>query len=92
MSRAFPLVKRTVQKIADGGPNIPLWNLISFFGEVIHRISTPDVNQFKANVQALAIHGMFLVFNILRVYQQTLKNTLHNDVWGWDTKKMIGDI
>ena len=60
MSRAFPLVKKTVQKIADGGPNIPLWNLLTFGDvQVMHRISTPDVNKFKTTVQALAINGKY---------------------------------
>ena len=70
MSLAFPLVKRTVQKIADGGPNIPLWNLIDFDDQVIHRISTPDVNQFKTAVEALFIRGMYSIFKISHVYEQ----------------------
>ena len=58
MRREFPLVKRTVEKIADGGPNIPLWNLIGFGGPHLnHHISTSDVNQFKTAIQALALCG-----------------------------------
>merc|ERR1712179_209721 len=56
MTAHFPFVKKTFEKIADSGPNIPLWNLVDFADpDAIHRISTADVNQFKTAVQALAI-------------------------------------
>ena len=59
-------MKRTVEKIADGGPNIPLWNLIDFGDkDAIHRISTSDVNKFKTTIRALAIRsGMYSIFKI----------------------------
>ena len=54
MRSHFPFVKRTVEKIADGGPNIPLWNLVDFGDKnAIHRTSTSNLNHFKRAVQAL---------------------------------------
>ena len=71
MSAHFPFVKRTVEKIAEGGPNIPHWNLIDFGDkDAIHRISTSDVNQFKTAIQALAIRGMYSIFKISCVSEQ----------------------
>ena len=71
MSRHFPFVKRTVEKIADGGPNIPLWNLVEFGDrDAIHRISTPNVNRFKTAVQALRVRGMYSIFKISYLYEQ----------------------
>ena len=63
MSVHFPFVKRAVEKIADGGPNIPLWNLVDFGDrDAIHRISTPDLNKFKRAVQALATRNPWYVY------------------------------
>ena len=71
MSVHFRFVKRAVEKIADGGPNIPLWNLVDFGDpHAIHRISTPDVNQFKTAIQALAIRRMYSIFKISYLYEQ----------------------
>ena len=71
MRSHFPFVKRTVEKIADGGPNIPLWNLVDFGDkDAIHQKSTTDVNEFKTAIQALAIRGMYSIFKISCVYEQ----------------------
>ena len=71
MCSHFPFLKTTVEKIADGGRNIPMWNLFGIGGNikggargVIHRISTADVYQFKRNVQALTCRGMYSIFTI----------------------------
>jgi len=57
MCSHFPFLKTTVEKIADGGRNIPMWNLFGIGRGVPHRINTADVNQFKRNVQALNCDG-----------------------------------
>ena len=83
----FPFVKRTLEKIADSGSNIPLWNLVDFGDpDAIHRISTADVNQFKTAVQALAIRGMYSIFKLSNVYEQLSK--IHCPIMGRDSKKM----
>ena len=75
MSAHFPFVQRTISRIADGGPNIPLWNLIDFADpDAIHRISTPDVGQFKAAVQNLRIRGMLKIFDEVRKKKMSLPN------------------
>jgi len=74
MCSHFPFLKTTVEKIADGGRNIPMWNLFGIGGGVKHLISTADVNQFKRSVQALNCRGgiaephyMYAVRDALRV-------------------------
>ena len=59
MCSHFPFLKTTVEKIADGGRNIPMWNLFGIGGGVIQKISTADVNQFKRSVQALDCRGKY---------------------------------
>ena len=60
MQAHFPFVQKAIARIADNGPNIPEWNLVDFADpDAIHRISTPDVGQFKAAVQKLAIRGEY---------------------------------
>ena len=87
MRSHFPFVKRTVEKIADGGPNIPLWNLVDFGDpDAIHRISTADVNQFKTAVQALAIRSMYSIFKLSNVYEQFSK--IYCPIMGTNSKKM----
>ena len=78
MCSHFPFLKTTVEKIADGGRNIPMWNLFGIGGKgfgrgVIHRISTADVYQFKRNVQALTCRGMYSIFTISYVYKKNWK-------------------
>ena len=80
-------MKKTFEKIADSGPNIPLWNLVDFADpDAIHRISTADVNQFKTAVQALAIRSMYSIFKLSNVYEQFSK--IHCPIMGRDSKKM----
>ena len=93
MRKHFPFVQRTISKIADGGPNIPQWNLIDFADpDAIHRISTPDVGQFKAAVQNLRIRGMFKILNIVEprhnfsLFKITLPNQWANDWRGGDAE------
>ena len=74
MTDHFPFVKKAVEKIADGGPNIPQWNLVDFGDkDAIHQKSTTDVNEFKTAIQALAIRGMYSIFKISHVYEQIWK-------------------
>ena len=74
MAAHFPFVKKAVEKIADGGPNIPEWNLVDFGDkDAIHQKSTTDVNEFKTAIQALSIvanRGMYSIFKISCVYEQ----------------------
>ena len=71
MTDHFPFVKKAVEKIADGGPNIPLWNLVDFGDkDAIHQKSTTDVNEFKTAIKALRIRGMYSIFKISCVYEQ----------------------
>ena len=91
MTAHFPFVKKTFEKIADSGPNIPLWNLVDFADpDAIHRISTADVNQFKTAVQALAIRGMYSIFKLSNVYEQFSK--IHYPMMGGEVKKMCCGI
>ena len=71
MAAHFPFVKKAVEKIADGGPNIPQWNLVDFGDkDAIHQKSTTDVNEFKTAIQALAIRRMYSIFKISYLYEQ----------------------
>ena len=81
MRKHFPFVQRTISRIADGGPNIPQWNLIDFADpDAIHRISTPDVGQFKAAVQNLRIRGMLKIFDEVRKKKMSLPNDGRGEV------------
>ena len=62
MRSHFPFVKRTVEKIADGGPNIPLWNLVDFGDKnAIHRTRTSHLSHFKNAIKALKTRNALYV-------------------------------
>ena len=58
MKPYFSFVQRTVSRIVDSGSKIPQWNMVEINDPYAnHKISTSDVGQMKAAVQALTIGG-----------------------------------